>query len=159
LGLLLGGWRIAPVYKYSTGTPFTVTTTAIDLDLDSFSESRPVLVDPSVLGRKLDDPRTSQQKLPATAFRNPQFGDTIDMLVPRNAFRISDTKQLDLGVYKNFAIPYGGTLVLRFEGYNVTNRSQFGFPASTSINSTAFATLTSQINTPRVLQVGVRYIY
>ncbi|MDQ6801220.1 MAG: carboxypeptidase regulatory-like domain-containing protein [Acidobacteriota bacterium] len=159
LGLLLGGWRIAPVYKYSTGTPFTVTSNAVDLDLDSFSESRPVLVDPSVLGRKLDDPRTSQQKLPASAFRNAQFGDTIDMLVPRNAFRIGDTKQLDLGIYKSIPMPRGDSLVLRFEGYNVTNRSQFGFPASTSINSAAFATLTSQINTPRVLQVGVRYIY
>ena len=159
VGLLFGGWQIAPVYRYSTGTPFTVTSTGTDLDLDSFVESRPVLVDPSVLGTKLNDPRTSQQKLPASAFRTPQFGDTIDMLVPRNAFRISDTKQLDLGIYKTFPLPARTSLMLRFEGYNLTNYSQFGFPASTSINSAAFATLTSQLNTPRVLQMGVRFLY
>ena len=159
LGMLLGGWQIAPVYRYSTGTPFTVTSSAVDLDLDAFSESRPVLLDPSVLGRKLSDPRTSQQQLPATAFRNPQFGDTIDMLVPRNAFRIGDTKQLDLGIYKTFPLPRGDAIVVRFEGYNITNYSQFGFPASTNINVASFATLTGQSNTPRVLQVGLRYIY
>ncbi|PYQ49263.1 MAG: hypothetical protein DMF59_14015, partial [Acidobacteria bacterium] len=159
LGLLLGGWQVAPVYRYSTGTPFTVTSNAVDLDLDSFSESRPVLVDPSVLGTKLNDPRTSQQKLPASAFRNPQFGDTIDMLVPRNAFRIGDTKQLDLGIYKSFPLPHGESLIVRFEGFNLTNYSQFGFPASTNINLASFATLTGQANTPRVLQVGVRYLY
>ncbi len=158
VGLLFGGWQIAPVFRYATGTPFSVFSTGIDLDLDGFSESRPVLLDPSVLGRKIDNPATSQQRLPASAFRNAQPGDTIDLLVPRNAFRISDTKQLDLGIYKSFPLLRNDMLVVRLEGYNITNRAQFGFPG-TNINLASFGVLSSQLNTPRVLQVGLRYVY
>lgn len=158
LGQVLGGWQIAPAFRYATGTPFTVTSSTADLDLDGFSEGRPVLLDPSVLYQTIDNPNTSKSKLPASAFRNPVFGDTIDMLVPRNAFRISDTKSLDLGIYKSFGLPYGDALVVRLEGFNILNRAQFGFPG-TNINLTSFGILSTQLNTSRVLQMGVRYLY
>lgn len=158
IGLLFGGWQIAPVLRYATGTPFSVTSSLVDLDLDGFSESRPVLLDPSVLYQTINDPKTSQQRLPRSAFRNPQFGDTIDMLVPRNAFRIDDTRNIDLGLYKNFDLPWDDTLVVRLEAFNLTDDVRFGFPA-TSINLASFGQITSQLNSPRRLQVGVRYIY
>ncbi|MEO7659619.1 MAG: hypothetical protein ABIV48_08390, partial [Pyrinomonadaceae bacterium] len=47
-GKLLGGWQMSAVFKLVHGTPFTVTGTGIDLNLDGFAETRPYLVDPSV---------------------------------------------------------------------------------------------------------------
>ncbi len=49
-------------------------------------------------GRKIDNRRNSTKELPASAFRQPTFGDTIDMLTQRNAFRVDDTERLDIGV-------------------------------------------------------------
>ena len=45
--------------KLAKGTPFTVTTTALDLNFDGFTETRPVLLDTSILGETIDDPATS----------------------------------------------------------------------------------------------------
>ena len=67
-------------------TPFTVTFPATDLDFDGFGEGRPVLLDPSILYRSIDTPATSQELLPRSAFRAQVYGDTVDMLVPRNSF-------------------------------------------------------------------------
>ncbi len=159
LGYVLGGWQIAPVYRFATGTPFTVTGPAVDLDLDAFSESRPVLLQ-DIEGRKIDNPSTSQQELPASAFRRQTFGDTIDMLTHRNAFRIDDTERLDVSLSKNFELPYGMTFALRGDVFNVTNFEQWGFP-TTDFTSTSFGRISSMAAgyMPRTFQLGMRLIY
>src|SRR5215217_3533203 len=58
LGQAFGGWQFSAVAKLAKGTPFTVTTTALDLNFDGFSESRPVILDPSILGRSVNEPRS-----------------------------------------------------------------------------------------------------
>ncbi len=64
LGQAFGGWMISGVVQVASGTPFTVTTPAVDLEFDGFSEARPVLVDPSVLGAHVDHRDTSRTTLP-----------------------------------------------------------------------------------------------
>ncbi len=56
MGQAFGGWQFSAVVKFAKGTPFTVTTTALDLNFDGFSESRPVLLDPSILGNSVNHP-------------------------------------------------------------------------------------------------------
>ena len=51
-GQVLGGWQLLGVFKWVHGTPFTVSGTGVDLNLDGFARSRPALVDPSILGRR-----------------------------------------------------------------------------------------------------------
>ena len=130
LGDVLGGWQISPVYRFASGTPFTVTDSrGVDLNFDGFSETRPVLLE-DIEGRSIDDPWNSTKQLPASAFRQPVFGDTIDMLTHRNAFRVDDTERLDIALSKNFALPYGMTFVLRLDTFNVMNFEQWGFPVT-----------------------------
>ena len=75
-GQALGGWQFSTVVKLSKGTPFTVITTALDLDLDAFAESRPVLLDPSLIGnRNVNHPLYSRAALPASAFRSLTTAD------------------------------------------------------------------------------------
>jgi hypothetical protein len=161
LGQALGGWMVSGVVRLSSGTPFTITSTAVDLDLDGFAEARPVLVDPSVVGVHVDDRDTATEVLPRTAFRAVSFGDTIDMLVPRNAFYGDSLERIDLGLSKAFQMPWQGhSLNVRFEAYNAFNHVQFGFP-NTDHNAAAFGTITGVGTgyTPRTLQVVLRYRY
>jgi hypothetical protein len=131
-----------------------------DLDFDGFSEAvRPVLVDPSLLYTSIDNPSTSRQALPLSAFRVPQYGDT--ELVGRNTFFGDGTNTVDLGLYKAFAMPANHRLLLRLEMYNAFNQAQFGFPARSIDVPATFGQITgtSVLYNPRVVQIAVRYTF
>ncbi len=131
LGQILGGWEISSVFKWIHGTPFTVSGAAFDLNLDGFSETRPVLVDPSVLGTSLDNPETAQQIL-ANAFRIPNSTSDLTSLVGRNTFFIDGVKNVDFNITKRFRMPWEGhSLALRMDMFNAFNHVQFGFPNAT----------------------------
>jgi outer membrane receptor protein involved in Fe transport len=160
-GQLLGGWQASAVVKLVSGSPFTVTNgVGRDLNFDGFSEAaRPVLTDPSLLYTSVDDPSTSRQDLPLSAFRVPQFGDT--ELVGRNTFFGDGTNTVDLGLYKSFALPADHRVLLRLEMYNAFNQAQFGFPARSIDTPATFGQITgtSTLYSPRVIQIAVRYLF
>lgn len=161
LGAALGGWMVSGVVRLASGTPFTVITTALDLNFDGFSESRPVIVDRSILGNSVDHPSVSLEQLPRSAFRAPQFGDTVADLVPRNSFFTDGTNRVDLALAKVFALPWQGhNLSVRIEAFNAFNQVQFGFP-SNNITASNFGALvgTAAAYSPRTLQLVLRYRY
>jgi outer membrane receptor protein involved in Fe transport len=161
LGQVLGGWQASAVVKLVSGTPFTVTMGVVrDLNFDGFSEgSRPVLVDPSILYTSVDNPSTSREALPVSAFRQPQFGDT--ELVGRNTFFGDGTNTVDFGLYKSFALPADHRVLLRLEMYNAFNQVQFNFPARVVDTPATFGSITgtSTLYSPRVVQIAVRYLF
>jgi len=61
LGQTLGGWQLSSVIKLIHGTPFSVITTAVDLNFDGFGEPRPALLDPSILGNSVSNPASALQ--------------------------------------------------------------------------------------------------
>ncbi len=75
-----------------------------------------------------------------------------------NNLRRDPTKNADLSMLKKFTFAERRYLEIRFEGFNITNRVTFAAP-STSATSTAFATITSQANTPRRIQMGARLVF
>ncbi len=162
IGETLGGWQIAGVVKLVSGTPFTVTdTSGRDLNFDGFVESRPVILDPALVGASVNDPARSQQQLPLSAFRPANFGDPIEALVPRNVFFGDRLCSVDLGLYKSFEVPAPGRrLVLRLEAFNVFNWVQFAYPTS-DINSASFGRIlgTSTQYSPRQVQLTLRYAF
>ncbi len=160
VGQVLGGWQLSGVLKLTSGTPFTVTQTGLDLNFDGFAEGRPVLVDRSILGRMINDPATSVQQLPASAFRLYGIGDSLDSVVPRNAFYGDGLETIDLGLYKSFNLGQGKAVSVRFEVFNLLNAVQYAFPTS-DLSSATFGQLTA-LNTlyiPRTLQLAVRFRY
>lgn len=174
LGQVLGGWEVSTVVKLVHGTPFTVSGAAFDLNLDGFSETRPVLLDPSVLGATLDDPATSQQIL-AGAFRIPtSVADFQCCILGRNTFFVDGVKNVDFNITKRFHMPWEGhTLAVRADLFNAFNRVQFGFPnvtytANVTVGASArprinpaLGQLTSLANTyaPRNVQVSLKYTF
>jgi hypothetical protein len=158
VGSLLGGWQISGVLKLASGTPFTVTQTGLDLNFDGFSEGRPVILDKSILGNSVDDPDTSTEQLPVTAFRQTTIFDTVDDIVGRNTFFGDGLVNVDLGIYKAFRVYRAQTLSLRVQVFNLFNYVQYGFPTTDIANANFGKLLTTNgLYIPRTVQVNVRY--
>lgn len=162
LGYVLGGWQFSSVVKLSKGTPFTVTTTALDLNFDGFSESRPVILDPSILGNSVNLPATSQAALPRAAFRLLTIADSNTPILGRNTFFTDGVKNVDFGMMKTFTMPWSEShrFTVRADFFNAFNHVQYGIPSSV-ITSTNFGaiTLTAVQYVPRNVQVSLRYQY
>ena len=150
--------------KLAKGTPFTVSTAGLDLNFDGFSESRPVLLDPSVLGRTLNHPSNSRELLPASAFRpltTTDIGATVSLL-GRNTFFLDGVQNVDVGIGKHFPMPWEGhRLMLRADLFNALNHVQYGFPASLDISNSNFARITSTATqyAARSVQFSLRYSF
>ena len=160
-GQLLGGWQLSTVVKLAKGTPFTVTTTAVDLNLDGFSESRPVILDPTILGRTVAEPISSTISLPGSAFRPLSTSDSLASLVGRNTFFGDGVRIVDFGIFKNFPMPFEGhRLTLRADFFNAFNHVQYGFP-TTDITNANFGRIlgTATGYSPRTIQFSLRYQY
>ncbi len=161
---MFGGWQFSAVVKLAKGTPFTITSPAQDLDFDGFSEARPVLLDPSVLGNSVNHPSTSQQALPASAFRALTIADVgRDLsLVGRNTFFLDGVKNVDFAINKTFPLPWEGhRFNVRADFFNAFNHVQYGFPASLDVTSVNFGRITAPATfyAPRNIQVSLRYQY
>ena len=75
-----------------------------------------------------------------------------------NNLRSDATNNADISMLKNFAIRETMKLQYRFEAFNALNRPQFAAP-NLSPTSKAFATITSQANSSRVIQMGLRLTF
>ena len=161
VGQIFGGWQVSTVFKWVHGNPFTVTGTGVDLNFDNFAESRPVILDPSLLGRTIGNPNTSRELLPASAFRQATLADLDCCILRRNTFFADGVKNFDFAFSKRFLMPFEGhSLTVRADLFNAFNWVQFGFPNST-YTSTGFGqiTRTSTQYAPRNVQLSLRYIF
>jgi hypothetical protein len=161
MGQVLGGWHFSPVVKLSKGTPFTVSTPAVDLNFDGFGEGRPVLLDPSVLGNSVNHRATSMANLPRSAFRALVSTDFNASLVGRNTFYADGVKNVDFGLMKTFLLPWEEhKFTVRADFFNAFNHVQYGIPIAT-LNSTNFGDITGAAvqYLPRSVQVSLRYQY
>ncbi len=163
LGQVLGNWNTSIVFKRSYGTPFTVTYTGADLDLDGFTESRPVITDLNLIGRIINNPDSSQNQLPVSGFRAATAADFGNGILGRNTFYGDGVNNVDLSFFKSFLLPREGhRLVVRADLFNAFNHVRYGLPNSVwAVNSTTFGRITGESNdyTPRNIQVSVRYVF
>ncbi|MDQ3711912.1 MAG: TonB-dependent receptor [Acidobacteriota bacterium] len=166
VGQLLGGWNISGVWRFAHGTPFTVINSNGfgDLNFDGFTEVRPALVDPSILGTRINNPNTSVQSLPREAFRAATVADFGCCVLGRNTFYGDAVNNVDLSLYKTFQLPFGENLnhriSVRADFFNAFNKVQYGFP-NTDLASVNFGRITGASNTysPRNIQISLRYIF
>jgi hypothetical protein len=90
--------------------------------------------------------------------------------IGRNIFFGEGIKNLDLGIYKAFAVREGRRLLFRAEMYSVTNTPRFSFP-SASVLSQNFGAISSTYNpfnfvgasrndtANRIIQLALRYTF
>jgi hypothetical protein len=75
-----------------------------------------------------------------------------------NNLRRDPVKQLDATLSKSFQFAERRFVQIRFEAFNATNRVTFGAPNTTPTNA-AFGTISSQANTPRRIETGLKLVW
>lgn len=81
-----------------------------------------------------------------------------DGLVGRNSFRTHGIANVDLALWRRFAIAEKATLDLRLEGFNLFNHSQFGIP-DRILESPGFGNSFDTQTGPRTTRLAIRFLF
>jgi hypothetical protein len=153
LDRIVGNWQWNGVLLLKSGSPFSLRSGGDGPgfgNLDGASSDRPNVIDPSVLGAKVDHPDKSPFLLPRSAFAG-QSVDQAAGTLGRNTFRKDGIWNVNLALSRQFALR--GDMSLRFqaEGLNLFNHAQFEEPGSTLTDSN-FGQITNTLNDGRTFQ-------
>jgi hypothetical protein len=146
LSAIFGGWQVAPIVRWQSGSRFTVTT-GVDNALSGMGGQRAVQVLDNVFGDK-----TVDNYLNRDAFASPDPG-TYSTLKP-NAFVGPSQFQNDLAVTRTFGIA-DRTIQFRWEIFNVLNHASFDNPTA-GLNSTNFGRILGAAD-PRIMQFAFKF--
>lgn len=170
----LGGWQLAGIFRWNSGlpisTPFDNARWATNWNAQSNSVRTSNIQPCPARGGRLFDCNLLEFY---RSLRNPFPGETGD----RNVFRLPGYVNLDMGLTKNFNLPWNENhrLQLRVEAFNVTNTQRMNAPDTGSRTGWGIALDPSTIEldqipvnfgkftgiqgAPRVLQFGIRYAF
>jgi hypothetical protein len=152
----LGDWQVNGILTLSTGIPLPTTA-------PNNSGSYSAVERPNVMGdAQLSGDRSTTAKLSewfnVKAFSQPApftFGSA-----PRTLpdVRAPGVRQLDFSVFKEFRFTEHRWVQLRGEFFNLTNTPNFAVPGLT-FGTGAFGVISSQANTPRQVQFGLKVYF
>jgi Carboxypeptidase regulatory-like domain/TonB dependent receptor len=152
---LLGGWQLNGIATAQTGFPLAVTTT-------NTSNSGSTSLRPNNNGTSpaLSGPVSLRLNgyLSAAVFSQPApftFGNTARTL-PN--VRAPGLENIDFSVFKNFRIKERLSAQLRAEAFNLLNQVVFGSP-NVVLSSGQFGVISSQSNSPRTIQFGLKLLF
>lgn len=174
LDAIVGGFQLTSIFRYNTGyptaTPFDAAQWATNWNAQSNGvrvrpiQSSPTRGENGGVPNLFSDPQEAYR-----SFRNARAGESGD----RNVLRLPSYVTLDLGLSKNFKMPYGEdhNLELRFEVFNVANtqrftinnvtRETFGLDIDPGLGTATpvFGNFDSIQGQPRRVQFGIRYSF
>jgi hypothetical protein len=146
-GALARGWQLNTIYTYSSGQPFTPGLSG-DNSRTGVGQDRPNLLGDSKAGGG-----DASEWFNTSAFSTPPTG-TIGN-AGRGALRGPPTNQLDLAVYKNFAVGENADAIqFRAEFFNATNHPQWRIPNRIQ-NSSTFGVI-SRARDNRQIQLAIK---
>jgi hypothetical protein len=140
---IIGGWQFDWTLLAQSGTPISYP--------DYYIYGNPKLTSGQTLDRWFDTSRQIWVQRPpdtlrVTPLRSPNI-------------RIHSAPQLDVNLIRDFRIWENHKLQFKVSSYNVTNTPLFGAP-NTSPTSPLFGVVPiSQVNLPRVVELGFRYSF
>lgn len=146
LDWVLGGWQTNGILTAQTGLPFSPVLQTATTNTGTGSR-------PDVLG-KVTYPGTLQNWFSVGSYGIPAqytYGNA-----GRNTLRGPHRTNLDLSLFKTFAVREQTRVEFRAEAFNVLNHPQFGLPNPNIGNGQAGA-ITSIVGNPRQLQMGIRF--
>jgi len=140
---LIGGWQANWIGVVQSGTPMSYP--------DFYIQGDPKLQSGQSLNRWFDTSRSIWQQRPADTLR------TTPLRSPN--IRRYTAPIFDLALNRNFFIREGHGLQLKVSAFNATNSPIFNFP-NTDPNSPLFGVVPiTQINSPRSVELGLRYVF
>jgi Carboxypeptidase regulatory-like domain/TonB dependent receptor len=154
---ILGGWKTNGIWTFESGFPLALTL-ADPLSLPTYGAQRPNLIGP--LKRNTGSDWLHQY------FANPEVvvkpPDYALGTAPRtlSSVRAPGVENFNMSLLKEFPLPFreGMRLEFRAEAFNTFNHPQFAAP-NTSLDSGSFGIVSSQQNSPRELQLGMKFYW
>lgn len=162
---ILGGWTVNGILYVTSGVP--IASPLSGTPNSPLSQRADIVCNPSK-----GAPRTTSNWFNVDCFAQPgtENGGQANLYIAGTAppylsnVRTRGARNFDYSMYKNFKI--GETKSLRFDVsiYNVANYSQWGYPSVPTVvgatqNGLPFGLITNNVNTPRQVQFGVRFIF
>ncbi|MBS1855308.1 MAG: carboxypeptidase regulatory-like domain-containing protein [Acidobacteria bacterium] len=141
LDLIAGGWTLNSIYTWESGGALSWGNVIY--------YGGPLNIAPRDLAQAFDVTRFER----ASAAQLSQNYRTFPQMF--NNLRSDAANNVDLSMLKNFHIGEKTSAQFRFEAFNAFNRTQFAAP-NLSPTSSAFGTITSQANTSRQIQMGLK---
>ena len=160
IGRILGQWQISSIILLKSGTPFRVRTGSDAPgfgNVDGAGNDNPILLDPSILGRTIDSPDTSQEMLPPSAF---SFIEPTDLRgnLGRNTFRKDGIWNVNAGLSRRWSLGGDKSLLFRAESINFLNHPQFSAPGR-QLTTDHFGQITRTLNDGRAFRFTMRFSF
>jgi hypothetical protein len=134
LSHVLSGWQINSYFTAFSGTPFSISASNASLGANSGQRADQVKSDVEILGGI----GVNNPYFDPTAFRpvtEARFGTA-----PINTLRGPSYANLDLGVFRSFALKGSTSVQFRMEIFNLTNTAHFPNPSGTNVSSVVYNT-------------------
>ena len=158
---LFGSWNLSAITLLKTGTPFTVMSGSDAPgigNVDGNRRDRPMVIDPSVLGRTIGQPDTSTQLLPRSAFRFINAPAEMWGNLGRNTFRKGNISNLNAGISRDWSLGADWLMTFRAEAINLTNTPQFADPGK-ELTSPNFGQINNTLNDGRTFRFLLRFSF
>ena len=151
----LGGWQLNGIVSAQTGNPLALSASNVANIFNPGerpnNNGKSAKLSGSVAGRLSQYFTTADFSQPATYTLGNVSRTLPDVRTPGLA-------NLDVSLFKHFAITERLNLEFRAESFNVFNTPQFGGP-NTSVTSSSFGVITSQANAPRQIQLALKLLF
>jgi hypothetical protein len=155
---VLGGWSLSAIASFRSGTPLGITS-GIDNNFDGNSNDRPDLV-----GNPFLDPNRPRNEVVAQWFntaafnKNTQAIHNFDGTAGRNIVDGPGSKNVDLGIFREFRFSEKKRLQFRAEATNALNMVNLSAPGTNANSPSTFGVITTA-SPMRQAQLGLRLQY
>jgi len=155
LNYVVGGWSVNAFSVIQSGYPLLITQPNNNSVIGATYQRPNATGIPAATSGSTDD-RINDWLNPAAFSQAPRF--TFGNLRRFIDVRGPGLFDWDLSVFKSFSILERVNAQFRAEAFNATNTVYFGNP-NTTFTSPTFGVITSQINPPRLVQLGLRVTF
>ncbi len=158
LDAFVGGWQTNGIWRFDNGMPLALSVSN-SRALPTYGAQRPNLIGPlkrndgaDWLNQYFANPQNAVTPAPFTVGNAPRTIPTV---------RAPGTATAALSLFKQFslsAMKEGSLLEFRAEAFNALNHPQFAGP-NTVVGAGQFGRVTSQANSPRQVQLGLKLYF
>ncbi len=150
---VIGGWQVNGIYSYQTGFPISVTAqnTCTNCGINTLRPNN------NGQSAKLEGPVSQRLKqyFNTGVFSQPAAFTLGNVARTLPDVRAPSSQNIDLSLFKMFQPVERVTVQFRAEAFNLLNQVVFGMP-NTTLNSNQFGVISSQANSPRTIQFGLK---
>jgi hypothetical protein len=163
LSSIIGNWTIAESAEYSSGYPLGVTTgTTLPIGggpnrpfITSYNNWRAPYSGKFKPLSELWWNKSAFDQVPASVVASAMGNATVYNPKTRLPWNLNE----NVSLARTVPIKESLRLVLRFEGYNLLNRTVWAAPSSNALNAANFGQVRAQSNTPRQLQLVAKFYF